>query len=133
MRTSLVVASLIAAPVLLITACGANIPAHVIKGTVIEKEYEPSKKKTKRVAVKERVCTTPKAKKNGKKLRATCTSRSTGKYTNSTTITKACYEIDIRLADGTETEVCDKYAYYVLIPGDHYSSAVDYSKKKRAR
>jgi len=135
MRISLAITALLTTPVLLLTACGTDgTYVKPLKGTVIEKEYEPAKTKKTKVPVTRRICaTTPaKVKKNGKttKNKRTCTSAATGRTrTVTTTVRKECYELDIRLPNGTETEVCDKYAFYALIPGDRYSSAVDYSKK----
>jgi hypothetical protein len=127
MRTSLVIAALIAAPVLLITACGADTHTRPVKGTVIEKEYEPAKTKKTNKPVKERVCTVKKGKR-------TCTTVTTGSITATATTKPECYELDIR-ADytGKEIEVCDKAAYNALGAGDRYNSAVDYSRKKARR
>lgn len=126
MRTSLVLTALIAAPLLLVTACGSVTPAKPVKGTVFEMEYEPAKMTQAKTPVKERVCTFKKGKRSCKKV-------TTGTSVVTTTIKKECYEIDVRMPNGDETEVCDKAAYNVLSPGDTYNSAVDYTKKKAKR
>lgn len=128
MRISIVAAAVIAAPVLLLTACGAPTHATSVKGTVIGKEYEPAKTKKKLVPVTSSSCTTKKAKGKTKRVCATAT---TGHKTVNVLARKECYELDIRLANGNETEVCDRDAYYALSVHDTYSSTKDYSKKVR--
>lgn len=129
MRTSLLIASLIAAPVLLITACGPN--AAPTKGTVVEKEYEAAKTKTQHTPITRQTCTTSRVK---GKSRRTCTNVKTGRYKTSTaTVKHECYELDIRQANGDVTEICDRAAYYALNVGDRYSSAINYSTKKVRR
>lgn len=137
MRISLALAALLTTPVLLLTACSSGgTYVKPLKGTVVEKKYEPAKTKKTQVPVTRRICaTTPaKMKKNGKttKAKRTCTSAATGHTrTVTTTVRKECYELGIRLPNGKETEVCDKYAFYALIVGDTYSSAKDYRKQVR--
>lgn len=127
MRISILAAAVIAAPVLLLTACGNTPQAKPVKGTVIEKEYEPAKTKKQKVATTTKNCVTKTVK--GKRKSVCKTTH--GYKTKTVTVKKECYEVDIRLTNGHETEICDRYAYYVLKPGDRYSSAIDYSKRTR--
>lgn len=137
MRTSLLIASAIAAPALLLTACGTPTAPKPLKGTVQEIEYEPAKTKVKKTPVTVTTCSTPPAKKVGKKTtrpHRVCTTTKTGRYVNKTiTVKPECYELDIVLKDGTETEICNEAAYRALSPGDRYSSAVNYSTWKALR
>lgn len=132
MRISVIAAALIATPVLLLTACGNTAYVKPLKGTVIEKEYEPAKTKKVKVPVHTTTCSKPrKVKVNGKTTtKKNCTTKTTTR-TRTRTIKKECYELDIRLANGKETEVCDEYAYYALMPGDPYTSSSGYSKRIR--
>lgn len=132
MRISIACAALIAAPVLLLTACGSNAQSAAIRGTVADKEYEPAKTKKIKVAVHTTTCSKPKKVKVDGKIttKKNCTTKTTYK-TRTKTVKKECYELDIRLSNGTETEVCDQAAFYALIPDDPYNSTTDYSKKAR--
>lgn len=108
MRITTVLTALIAAPLLAVVACSPTHHQAPVKGTVAEKEYEPAKHCPKQSRHK------------GKKTT----------FKKSCTAHRECYELDIRTSvTGEETEVCDKAAYYLLVPGDPYNSAVDYSKK----
>jgi hypothetical protein len=132
MRTSLAISALIATPVLLLTACGTHTTtSHPVRGTVIEKEYEPAKTKTKRVAVKGRSCKT-KTNRLTKKTKTTCKNVTTGYRRKTITIKKECYEVEIRVdRTGRELDLCDKGAYYALRVGDRYSSAINYTTRIR--
>lgn len=137
MRTSFIIAAIVATPVMCLTACGADTPVKPVKGTVKEIEYEPAKVKASKKPITVHTCTTPRARKTGKKTytpKPTCTTKSTGRYaTAKATVKAACYEIEIRLADGSERDICDEAAYHVLMPGDRYSSTANYHGRKWVR
>lgn len=106
MRTSIAFIALITTPVLLV-AC-ASTPDEPVRGTVIEKEYEPGKS-----------CPNTTSKK--RKVSRPCTPK------------KECYELDILLDySGSIVEVCDKAAYMVLDVehNNRYSSDIDYNREE---
>lgn len=128
MRTSLAITALITAPLFFTVACTdgshtAPAKAAAVKGTVVDKEYGPAKKKTTKEPVKTRVCS------SGREGKKTCRTVVVRYRTVTRIVEKECYELEIRLADGSTTEVCNKAAYDVLNVTDRYSSAIDYSRK----
>lgn len=107
MRISIALITLITAPAMLV-AC-ASTPDEPVRGTVVEKEFEPA-----------RHCPTTSAKnKQKRKTHKPCTPR------------RECYELDILLDyNGQIVEICDRAAYLTLDVEDRYSSDVDYNREE---
>ena len=108
MRFSFTLAACVGAAALLtVTGCQAPEP---VKGTVVEKEHHAAKLGSEKCGWKNS---------SGKR-----------KWSCSTSGYKPeCYELEIRLKDGSETDVCDKAAYLVLNVEDPYDSTQDYSRE----
>lgn len=126
MRTSLAIATLIAAPVLLLAACSA--PADPLKGTVQEIEHEPAVTKTQKRDIVTTVCTKP----PGTTVNR-CKDTKTGTAPVVITAKPECYELEIKLLDGSTKDICNEAAYRTLNVGDAYDSSIDYSTRETVR
>lgn len=122
MRFSLTLAACIGGATLLtVTACQAPEPTAEIKGTVVEKEYEPPKEQKKKVTKDKETYVIGK---DGKRH------STKGTVTETPTITEPeCYELDIETETGSVVETCDKAAYNVLDVGDTYDSSRNYNRE----
>lgn len=134
MRISSILAVAIGAPVLLVvTACG-NTPAKakhepaVLRGTVVEKEFEPTVYGYNDVPVTKKQCT--KNRKTGKKK---CKQVKTGKTRlEQYVIQSQCYELDIKVEDTKRVvETCNEAAFKALENDDPYDESKDYSEAAR--
>lgn len=130
MRISSMLAAMIFAPALALTACtgGAGAKTSPTKtaplvGIVEEKEYKAAVYAREKVPIRERRCS--RDKKTGSQK---CSRVTTGFEMKNVKKQDPCYQLEIRTRSGDEYEICDIRAYGILDKGDPYDASKAYGR-----